>query len=179
MPEQIAPGTLIDGYRVAERIHVGAQSEIFRVSEPVREFPAAMKVPRVGPMEPSENLISFETEALILPALTGPHVPRFVAAGDLAKAPYLVAEWIAGESLESMLRRGALAPADVARVGAAIADAIHDLHRQDTIHLDIKPDNIIVKPDGAVVLIDFGLAHHKRFPDLLAEEKRFAAGSAP
>jgi serine/threonine protein kinase len=50
---------------------------------------------------------------------------------------------------------------------------------QAVIHLDLKPDNIILKPDGAVVLIDFGLAHHERYPDLLAEEKRFAAGSAP
>jgi nucleotide-binding universal stress UspA family protein len=179
MFEQIAPGGLVDGYRVAERIHVGAQSQIFRVSAPVREFPLIMKVPRIGPDEPGENLISFETEALILPALTGPHVPRFVAAGDLAKVPYLVAEWVEGESLESLLERGKFPPAEVTRIGAAIADAVHDLHLQDAIHLDLKPDNIIVKPDGGVVLIDFGLAHHRRYPDLLAEEKRFAAGSAP
>jgi nucleotide-binding universal stress UspA family protein len=179
MFEEIAPGAVVDGYRIAERIHVGAQSQIFRVSEPAREFPIIMKVPRIGPDEPSENLISFETEALILPALSGPHVPRFVAAGDLAKVPYLVAEWVEGESLESMLKRGNLPPAEVARIGAAIADAVHDLHLQDAIHLDLKPDNIIVKPDGSVVLIDFGLAHHERYPDLLAEEKRFAAGSAP
>ena len=64
MPEPIAPGAVVDGYRVAERIHVGAQSEIFRVSEPIGEFPIIMKVPRIGPDEPDENLISFETEAL-------------------------------------------------------------------------------------------------------------------
>lgn len=179
MSEQITPGAVVDGYRVAERIHVGAQSEIFRVSEPIGAFPIIMKVPRIGPLEPDENLISFETETLILPALTGPHVPRFVAAGDLAKGPYLVAEWVEGESLESMMKRGIFPSAEVTRIGAAIADAVHDLHLQDTIHLDLKPDNIIVKPDGAVVLIDFGLAHHERYPDLLAEEKRFAAGSAP
>ena len=179
MAEQIAPGAVIDGYRVAERVHLGAQSQIFRVSGPTRDFPVIMKVPRVGPLEPSENLISFETEAVILPALTGPHVPRFVAVGDLAKGPYLVTEWVEGESLERRLGRGPLPPDEVARIGAAIADAVHDLHLQDTSHLDLKPDNIIVKPDGTVVLIDFGLAHHKRYPDLLAEEKRFAAGSAP
>ena len=173
------PETVIDGYRVGERIHSGAQSRIFRVSGPSPGFPIAMKVPRIGPMEPSENLISFETEALILPALSGPHVPRFVAAGDLARTPYLITEWIEGENLESMLKRAALPPAEVARIGAAIADAVHSLHQQGAIHLDLKPDNIIVKPNGEVVLIDFGLAHHARYPDLLAEEKRFAAGSAP
>jgi len=179
MAEPIAPGTKIDGFRAGERLYAGAQSDIFRVTEPAHEFPLIMKVPRIGPLEPSENLISFETEALILPALSGPHVPRFVAAGDLAKAPYLVTEWIEGESLERALKRGPLPPEEVARIGAAVADAVHDVHLQDAIHLDLKPDNIIVKPDGAVVLIDFGLAHHERYPDLLAEEKRFAAGSAP
>lgn len=179
MAEQIAPGAVIDGYRVGERIHVGAQSQIFRVSGPIRDFPIIMKVPRIGPLEPSENLISFETETVILPALSGPHVPRFVAAGDLAKTPYLVTEWIEGESLESVLKRGALPPPELARTGAAIADAAHSLHRQNAIHLDIKPDNIIVRPQGGIALIDFGLAHHARYPDLLAEEKRFAAGSAP
>jgi serine/threonine protein kinase len=179
MSERIASGTVIDGYRVGERVHGGAQSRIFRVSEPAHEFPTIIKVPRIGPLEPSENLISFETESLILPALTGPHVPRFVAAGDLGKVPYLVTEWVEGRSLESMLQSGKLPPDEAARIGAAIADAVYDLHRQDVIHLDLKPDNIIVRAHGEVVLIDFGLAHHKRYPDLLAEEKRFAAGSAP
>ena len=94
MSERIASGTVIDGYRVGERVHGGAQSRIFRVSEPAHEFPTIIKVPRIGPLEPSENLISFETESLILPALSGPHVPRFVAAGDLGKVPYLVTEWV-------------------------------------------------------------------------------------
>jgi nucleotide-binding universal stress UspA family protein len=69
--------------------------------------------------------------------------------------------------------------AETARVGAAIADALHSLHLQDTIHLDLKPDNVMIRPDGRAVLVDFGLAHHMRFPDLLAEERRLAAGSAP
>lgn len=56
---------------------------------------------------------------------------------------------------------------------------LHELHMQGAIHLDLKPDNVILRPDGSAVLLDFGLAHHMRFPDLLAEERRFAAGSAP
>ena len=152
---------------------------IFRVTKPGMTAPMIMKVPRIGPNEPSEGIISFETEATIVPALTGPHVPHFVAAGDLARTPYLVTEWIDGTSLEDVLRGGPLPPVEVVRVGAAIADALHSLHRQDTIHLDLKPANIILKKDGTVALVDFGFAHHARFPDLLAEETRFAAGSAP
>jgi serine/threonine protein kinase len=169
----------IDGFRLGACIHSGTQSQIFRVIAPDRGFPTIMKVPRIGPGEPSENLISFETEALILPALSGPYVPRFVAIGTLSKTPYLVTEWVEGESLESVLMQGICSPPEVARIGALIADAIHDLHLQDAIHLDLKPDNIILRKDGGVALIDFGLSHHGNFPDLLAEEKRYAAGSAP
>ncbi len=180
MPGASAPFATVDGFRLGECVHSGAQARIFRVVGPATVFfPIVMKVPRLGADEPSENLISFETEVSILPALSGPHVPRFVAAGDLAKTPYLVIEWIEGETVDSMLKRGAVPPADVARVGAAIADAVHAVHLQDAIHLDIKPDNLVVKTNGSVALIDFGLAHHARYPDLLAEEKRFAAGSAP
>lgn len=178
MIEQPASGTEIDGFRLGKCVHTGAQGRIFVVTGRDLGFPAVMKVPRIGPGEPSENLISFETEALILPALSGPHVPRFVASGGLGKTPYLVTEWVEGESLDRLLTR-ALSSVEVARIGAAIADAVHDVHMQDAIHLDLKPDNIVVKANGKVSLIDFGLAHHARYPDLLAEEKRFAAGSAP
>jgi len=179
MLERLTPGTEIDGYRLGECIHSGAMGHIFRVTRPDRFTSMIMKVPRLGRNQPAEGLISFETEATILPALFGPHVPRFVAAGDLETTPYLVTEWIEGESLDEVLKRGLLRADQIQGIGAALADALHSLHRQDAIHLDFKPDNVILKPNGVAVLIDFGLAHHAHYPDLLAQEKRFAAGSAP
>jgi eukaryotic-like serine/threonine-protein kinase len=179
MLDRVVTGSEIDGFAIGERIHSGAMGNIFRVTRAGMTAPMIMKVPRVGPDEPTEGIISFETEATIVPALSGPHVPRFVAAGDLARTPYLVTEWVDGISLEAVLRGGPLPPDEVVRVGAAIADALHSLHRQDAIHLDIKPANIILRKDGIVALVDFGFAHHTRFPDLLAEETRFGAGSAP
>jgi len=179
MFERLKSGTEIDGFRVGERMHAGVINDIFRVSRSESGVPMIMKVPRVGPDFPDESLIGYETEAMILPALEGPHVPRFVAAGDLTKTPYLVTEWIEGESLEDVVRRGPLPAAEISRLGAALADALHGLHLQDAVHLDLKPENVILRPDGEAVLIDLGFAFHARFPDLLAEEKRFAAGSAP
>ena len=179
MFEPLTPGAEMDGFVVGERMHAGEMNDIFRVTRSGGGAPMVMKVPRVGPNRPSESLIGFETETMILPALSGPHVPRFVAAGDLAKTPYLVTEWIEGESLEDVMKYGPLPVIEISRVGAAIADALHSLHSQDAVHLDLKPENVILRPGGGVVLIDLGFAFHARFPDLLAEEKRFAAGSAP
>lgn len=179
MLEKLTPGTALDGFVIGERIHSGAQGVIFAITSSVEDCQLIMKVPRIGHGETSESLLSFETEAMILPVLSGPHVPRFVAAGDLTETPYLVTEWVEGDSLEHWLKSGPLPAVEVARVGAAIADALHSVHLQHAIHLDLKPENVILKRDGTAVLIDFGLAHHSHYPDLLAEEKRFAAGSAP
>ncbi|HEY4998010.1 MAG TPA: bifunctional serine/threonine-protein kinase/universal stress protein [Usitatibacter sp.] len=176
---EIAPGMVVDGFAVGACVHSGAMGKLFEVSGRETGYPLLMKVPRFGPSsEPAEMLLAFETEAMILPRLKGPHVPRFVAAGDVTTAPYLVTERVAGASLDHRATP-VLAPEEVARVGAAIADALHAIHAQDVIHLDLKPDNVIMKPDGTAVLVDFALSHHRHLPDLLAQEKRYAAGSAP
>lgn len=179
MLNALTTGFEIDGFRIGERIHSGGMGTIFRVERDGATRPLIMKVPRIGPDEPVEAIVAFETEATIVATLSGPHVPRFVAAGDVTRAPYLVTEWVEGENLDQWIAQGPLPVSDVVRVGAAIADALHAIHRQDVIHLDVKPSNVIVRPDGTVVLIDYGFAHHARYPDLLAEETRFAAGSAP
>ena len=173
------PGELVDDFIVWECLHRGAQSVLYRVTGRDTGFPLLMKMPRVQSGDAAENLLSFETEAMILPALSGPHVPRFVAAGDIRRTPYIVLEQVAGSSLESLVPRCPMSADEVARIGAAVADAVHSLHQQDAVHCDLKPDNVILKPDGAAVLIDFGLAWHARFPDLIAEEARSASGSAP
>jgi len=175
----LAPGTEIDGFRIEERIHAGGMSVIYRVTGRDVGFPMLMKVPRLGWGEPAESVVSFEVEQLVLGAVKGPHVPRFVAAGDLAVRPYLVMEHVAGRSLAEWSDAAPADPAEAARLGAALATALHSLHVQGAIHLDVKPANAIIRPTGEAVLIDFGLAHHAHYPDLLAEEIRSPIGSAP
>jgi len=178
--ERLQPGTVIDGFRVEERVHEGGMAVLYGVSGgPAPGFPMLMKVPRLGPGEPATSVISFEIEEMVLRVLSGPHVPRFVAAGDLSRTPYLVMERVEGRSLKEWSDRAPIPPDEVARLGAALATAVHALHLQEAIHLDLKPANVLVRPDGTAVLIDFGLAHHAHYPDLLAEELARPIGSAP
>ncbi|HSN14524.1 MAG TPA: protein kinase, partial [Anaeromyxobacteraceae bacterium] len=179
MPGDLEIGATLDGFRIEAQVHSGGMAVLYRVSGPPTGFPLLMKVPRLGHGEPASSLISFEVEQMVLEALEGRHVPRFVAKGDLANVPYIVMEHVEGRSLEEWVTRAPLPAEEVARLGAALADALHSLHLQDAIHLDLKPSNVMIRPDGEAVLVDFGLAHHAHFPDLLAEEYRRPIGSAP
>ncbi len=177
MAVTLEPGSEIDGFHIGECVHDGGMGLIFRVTGPDTGFPLMMKVPRLGRGQPTEGVVGFETEAMVLAAIRSAHAPRFVAAGDLSATPYLVSEWIEGDSIEHLVAKAPLPTEEVARIGAAMADAVESLHRQDLIHLDIKPGNAMLRPDGKVILIDFGLAHHARLPDLMAEEMRRAVGT--
>ena len=181
MATRMHPGETIDGFTIEGLLHAGGNGYIYRVRpEPGRGpgFPLVMKVPGVGHGEPTLGVVSFEIEQVILPQLTGSHVPRIVAVGDDPLRPFLVMEEIAGESLANVVKRAPLLPPEVATIGAALADAIHDIHRQHVLHLDLKPENCILSSQGEAVLLDFGFARHAHYPDLLAGEEFFAAGSA-
>ena len=180
------PGTVIDGFEILECVHAGGMAHIYRVGyapdaqgqRRESEFAMAMKIPRMTAGDGAENIIGFEIEQQILPSVHGPHVPRFVAAGDMDRVPYLVMEYIQGRTLDHWLESGeAHTPAAIAALGAAMARAAHSLHQQNVCHLDLKPANVLIRPDGSAVLLDFGLSCHAHFPDLLAEEMRKAVGS--
>jgi serine/threonine protein kinase len=179
----LEPGDVVDGFRLGARLHGGGMGLIFRATPSAERadpgFPLLIKTPRLGPGEPSETVVTYEVEAVVHAALGGPHVPRLVAVGDLAVQPYLVMEFVEGPSLKEWVGKGPVAVEEVVRLGAALARAVHALHLQEVIHLDLKPANVIFRPGGEAVLIDFGLAHHAHFPDLLAEEFRQPMGSGP
>lgn len=169
----------IDGFVIGPLEHEGGMGQLFRVTRRGESEPLLMKVPRLAADVRGDAVVSFETERMVLPLLCGPHVPAFVAAGEMGVTPYLVMQYVPGVGVETLIEAGPVAVEEVARVGAAVADALHSVHQQDAIHLDVKPANVILRPDGLAVLVDFGFAHHAGCPDLLAEETRFGAGSAP
>ena len=180
MPKSLIwPGAEIDGYTVGECIHSGGMATLWSVTHPGIAVPLLMKIPRVSEGEDPAAIVSFEMEQMILPRLTGPHVPACFGTGDFARQAYVVIERIPGTTLYKRLPDLPL-PYDEARILAArIAAALADLHRQNVIHHDIKPSSIMFRPSGDAVLIDYGLSHHDDLPDLLQEEFRLPYGTAP
>jgi eukaryotic-like serine/threonine-protein kinase len=186
----LAAGASIDGWLLRERLHTGGMAHLWSVvpveGEGAPQLPPGseglrwlMKVPRIKGGEDPATIVGFEVEQMILPALRGPHVPRFAARGDITRQPYVVMERIAGESLRPRLDDAPLDIAEVASIGARVATALHDLHRQHLVHLDVKPSNVMFRADGTAVLVDFGLSHHDRLPDLLEEEFTLPIGTGP
>jgi nucleotide-binding universal stress UspA family protein len=145
MPVPLKPGLEIDGFTLIAPLHEGGMATLWRVSHPEYALPLLMKLARIGYGEAATQIVGFEVERMILPQLRGPHVPRFIAAGDYVDQPWLVMEHLSGETLRPLLDRAPLSPADVAALGALAATAIHALHQQDTIHLDIKPSNLLAE----------------------------------
>lgn len=172
------PGSVIDGFHVGEKVHEGGMAVLYRVEREGGEFPMLMKVPRLEFGSHPGCYVGFEVEQMIMEVLSGPHVPRWVTKGSLQDTPYLVMEYIEGTTLHEYADHAPLPADEVARLIAALAAAVHDLHRQEVIHLDIKPANVLYRASGEAVLVDFGLAHHGHFPDLVAEEFHKPVGTA-
>ena len=178
----LEPGAELDGFVIEDCIHAGGMAHIYRVhyASGPRDpgFPLAMKIPRMTAGDGAENIVSFEVEHRIMQVLTGLHIPRFVAAGDLDNVPYLVMEYVEGHTLQHWLDQPERPDtATLAQLGAAMARAAHSLHRQNVCHLDLKPANVLMRENGVAVFLDFGLSCHAHYPDLLAEELRKAIGS--
>jgi eukaryotic-like serine/threonine-protein kinase len=176
---ELETGTVIDGFKVGERLHVGGMARLWQVTREGEDLPLIMKVPVLHEGEDPAAIVGFEMEQMIMPRLKGPHVPRWIANGDFARQPYIVMERIAGATLLPDIDRLPRPAEEVASLGARIAAALESLHRQKVVHLDLKPSNVMFRPSGEAVLIDFGLARHRDLPDLMAEEFRLPYGTAP
>ncbi len=176
---RLQTGSTIDGFLIGNKIAKGGMSMLWQVTRDDIQFPILMKVPIIFEGEDPAAIVSFEMEQMILPRLSGPHVPKFVAAGDFTAQPYIVMEQIYGKTLLSNLPNLPLDTSQVVSFAVAIAKALDDIHRQHVVHLDIKPSNVIFRETGEAVLIDYGLARHDQLPDLMEEEFRLPYGTAP
>ena len=172
-------GLQIDGFTLGEKLHQGGFASIWEVTHPDHDLPMVMKVPTILDDHDGPTIVGFEVEQMIMPRLSGPHVPRVLGQGDFAKLPYIVVEKIPGGSMDLRFKEAPLPLSDGVEMAARMATALHALHIQGVIHFDLKPDNFLQLSTGEMVLIDFGLSRHEALPDLLAEEFAIPMGTFP
>lgn len=174
------PGAEIDGFVLEKIIHKGGMAIIWEVSKPDIAVPLVMKVPMIGEGDEASSIVGFEMEQMIMPVLTGKHVPKVYGMGDITHLPYIAMERIVGKTLAEAAGVLPMDPLKAAALAGKVATGLVDLHRQQVIHFDLKPANIIFREEsGDAVFVDFGLSRHAKLPDLFSEEIRIPMGTAP
>ncbi|TVR59242.1 MAG: hypothetical protein EA420_16295 [Candidatus Competibacteraceae bacterium] len=172
-PMALAPGAALDGgrYRIERVIgrggfgmtYVGLARGVRRVA--IKEcFPeGCARIPGTEALLPGgddfpRQLERFRREAAQLDRLHHDHIVRLRDHFEANGTAYLVMDLIDGEGLEHRIARRAFAAAEARRLLGPLLDALEYLHGKDVWHLDVKPQNIVLRPDGGPVLVDFGAA---------------------
>nr|WP_200209645.1 serine/threonine-protein kinase [Micromonospora veneta] len=155
---------LSDRYLLGERIATGGMGAVWRCTDTLLGREVAVKVLLPSLVADPEFTTRFHAEARMMAALRHPGIVQVHDFGsatlaDGSQVSYLVMEYVDGEPLVTWVRRaGRLDPASTMSVVAQAARALHAAHLAGIVHRDVKPGNLLVKRDGSVVLVDFGIA---------------------
>ncbi|MFE9204758.1 protein kinase [Micromonospora sp. NPDC007230] len=155
---------LRDRYRLNERIATGGMGAVWKCTDTLLGREVAVKVLLPSLVADPEFTTRFQAEARMLAALRHPGIVQVHDAGsatlaDGSQVSYLVMEYVDGDPLVAWIRQaGRLDPASTMSVVAQAAHALHAAHLAGIVHRDVKPGNLLVKRDGTVVLVDFGIA---------------------
>ncbi len=156
-------GRVLGGrYQIQDKIGSGGMAAVFRGIDNVLGRTVAIKV--MLPQYASDPTFAarFRQEAQAAAALTSPYIVSVYDWGQDGDTYYIVMEYIRGTDLKSGIRtHGALAPRKVAQIGAQVCAALSVAHKHEIIHRDIKPQNIMIQPDGTAKVMDFGIARAK------------------
>jgi serine/threonine protein kinase/pimeloyl-ACP methyl ester carboxylesterase len=173
-------GRVVSSYRLVSRLGAGGMGEVYLAHDAKLDRPVALKFLSPELMVDRDRLRRFHQEARAASSLNHPHIVVVHDFGELDGRPYLVTEFVEGETLRQRLQRGPLAPRDVVDIGIQIAGALAAAHARGLVHRDIKPDNVMVRPDGYVKVLDFGLAKlatTHRSSDRIPSESRTHPGT--
>ncbi|MEV6306777.1 serine/threonine-protein kinase [Actinoplanes sp. NPDC051861] len=161
----LSAGNLLDNrYRLDERVATGGMGDVWRGTDVVLGRTVAVKVLRTAMLEDPEFATRFYGEARMMAAFRHPGVVEvydYASDGDYdgpEQVAYLVMAFVEGEPLSTRVKEGQIGVAETMSIVAQAADALHAAHENGIVHRDVKPGNLIVKPTGAVILVDFGVA---------------------
>ena len=157
-PPVLKAGALFGRYEVIRPIGAGGMGRVHLARDSQLRRQVALKLLAPQLTRDRRNLQRFEHEALAASALNHPNIVTVYEFGQVDDEHYLASEYVEGETLRQRIRRGSLALTEVTDISIQIASALVAAHSQGIVHRDIKPDNLILRSDGIVKLLDFGIA---------------------
>lgn len=151
-----------DRYEIIDRVGIGGMAEVYRARDKVLDRIVAVKV--MLPQYAADETFTkrFRQEAASAAAMQSPYIVSIYDWGQDGNTYYIVMEYVRGSDLKTgIVERGAINQRKVAEIGSQVAAALSVAHSHDIIHRDIKPQNIMIQPDGNAKVMDFGIARAK------------------
>lgn len=157
-PAELKPGQVLGSYEITSLIGRGGMGEVYLAEDKRLRRKVALKLLPSSVTKDASRLHRFEQEARAASALNHPNIIAIYEITEANSTLMMATEFVDGETLRHRLSFGALAINEVLGISIQIAEALSAAHKAGIIHRDIKPDNIMIRPDGYVKVLDFGLA---------------------
>ena len=154
----LTAGTRLGPYDVTAQIGAGGMGEVYRATDTNLKRSVAIKVLPGSVAADDDRLARFQREAEVLASLNHPNIAAIYGLERSGGTTALVMELVEGPTLADRIAQGAIPLDEAVAIAKQIAEALDAAHEQGVIHRDLKPANVKVRPDGAVKVLDFGLA---------------------
>ena len=149
-------------YEVIQHIGQGGMADVFRAVDTILNREVAIKILRSDLSTDAVSILRFEREAQAATALAHPNIVEVYDVGDYKGHHYIVMEYVRGQTLKQVIRnRGPLLIEEAVDIMMQLCSAVAEAHSRGIIHRDIKPQNVIIKADGMIKILDFGIATAK------------------
>src|SRR6187397_1269498 len=154
----LQPGTNLGPYEIVSLIGAGGMGEVYRARDPRLNREVAIKVLPTDRVGDGDRRRRFVQEAHAASALNHPHIITIHEIESANGNDFIVMEHVRGKSLDALIPRHGMRLGELLRIAIPVADALAAAHARGIIHRDLKPANVMVGTDGAVKVLDFGLA---------------------
>ena len=167
----ISAGTKLGRYEIRSKIGAGGMGEVYLAQDTKLDRKVALKILPAEVAADGDRMSRFIQEAKAASALNHPNIITIHEIDQTDSVHFIATEYIDGETLRQRMRAAPMKLGEVLDVAAQIASALSAAHAAGIVHRDIKPDNIMMRPDGVVKVLDFGLAKlTERPPDAIDTE---------
>src|SRR5260370_42301603 len=158
MSKQLSSNSILSHYRVVSKLGAGGMGEVFLAEDTRLRRRVALKVLPENIAADADRLLRFEREAFAASGLNHPNILTIFEFGAAGTTHFLASEFVEGESLRERMRKPGMTLSETLEIAIQIASALQAAHEAGIIHRDIKPDNVMIRADGYVKVLDFGLA---------------------